>query len=304
MRFGRLDLNLLVALDVLLEERNVSRAAARLNLSQSAMSGALARLREFFGDDLLVQIGRSMTPTPLAVSLEAPVRDILLRVQMTIEARPDFDPATAERTFRVIGSDYITEVLLALVMQRLRRQAPGIRLEITPPDELAIDKLNNGAADIMISPEQYLSRDHPSAVLFEEGYRCVVCRDNAKIGDTMSIEEYLAMGHVAVRFGKTRTPSFEQWFLDSYAIERRIEVVVSDFTSVPRFIVGTDLIGTMHGRLAALYCDVLPLRSIPAPIGFPVLKEMMQWHRHFDRDPALVWLRGVMMDCASRASGP
>src|SRR5262245_4933192 len=112
MRFNRLDLNLLVALDALLAEQNITRAAERLHLSQSAVSGALARLREHFQDELLVQVGRRMTRTPLAESLAQPVREILAQVQATVERRPGFDPSTSDRQFSIMVSDYVTTVLM------------------------------------------------------------------------------------------------------------------------------------------------------------------------------------------------
>ncbi|TWB63656.1 LysR family transcriptional regulator [Nitrospirillum viridazoti] len=298
MRFRRFDLNLLVALDVLLEERNVSRAAHRLHLSQSAMSGALARLRDYFGDEIMVMVGRTMVPTPLALALVEPVRDILIRVQTTIEARPTFDPATAQRVFRVVASDYVTEVVLARAIRRLRREAPGLRLEISAVADDIHDRLNRADVDLVISPDAYLTSDQPKEVLFEETHSCVVWRDNAAVGDSLTFEQYLDMTHVVVIIGGKRTPAFEQWFLDRYGYARTIGAVAPDFSSVAPILVETDMISTMHTRLARLYAQHLPLRVLPAPIEFPVLTEMMQWHYQFDRDPGLIWLRGYLRECA------
>ena len=119
MRLDRFDLNLLVVLDALLEERNVTKASERLHIGQSAASGALGRLRDYFGDELLVPVGRKLTLTPLAQSLVEPVRDTLLRARATIARKPGFDPATAERRFSICASDYVTTVLLAAVVCRL-----------------------------------------------------------------------------------------------------------------------------------------------------------------------------------------
>src|SRR5215472_18123748 len=112
MHFRQLDLNLLVALDALLMERNITEAGRRLHVTQSAMSGSLGRLREYFGDELLVQIGRKMVPTPLAETLAEPVREILLKVKATVDARPGFDPATSTRRFSLMMSDYVSTVLM------------------------------------------------------------------------------------------------------------------------------------------------------------------------------------------------
>ncbi len=132
MHFHKLDLNLLVALDTLLEEKSVSRAADRLNLSQSAMSSALSRLRDYFGDELLIPVGRRMEPTALALSLASPVRDILQRIRTTVQTRPSFDPGTAQRRFRIMTSDYLIEVLLAEAVRELAVIAPVIQLQVLP----------------------------------------------------------------------------------------------------------------------------------------------------------------------------
>lgn len=113
----------------------------------------------------------------------------------------------------------------------------------------------------------------------------------------------MAMGHIQVRFGTQRLPTFDQWFLNRFDYSRRMEVMLPDFSSVPNMLVGTNLVATMHGRLARLYARHLPLRLLPVPIEFPVLSEMMQWHRHFHRDPALIWFRSILHECVAEQEG-
>jgi LysR family transcriptional regulator, nod-box dependent transcriptional activator len=298
MRFQNLDLNLLVALDVLLEERNVSRAAARLHMSQSAMSGALGRLREFFGDELLVQVGRQMVATPRAESLAQSVRDILLRIQSAVEAKPSFDPASARRTFRIVTSDYITEVLLADVVRRLQRVAPGISLELTAPGTAMGEALQRGELDFIITPDTHTQELHPKEALFEETYCCAVWTGNTRVGDALSLEQYLELGHIGVTLSK-QAPSAEQGFLERIGHERRIEVTVPSFCTVPHLLVGTDLVATMHSRLARLYARLLPLRILPLPIEFPPLIEMLQWSRYFEDDPGVRWMRELFQTCVA-----
>lgn len=189
MRFHRLDLNLLVVLDVLLEERSVSKAANRLNLSQSAVSGNLARLREFFDDDILAQIGRTMVPTPLAETLMQPVREILLQIQTTVETKPRFDPATATRTIRILSSDYITEVLLVQAIRKARAQAPGILFEIDGLDDHVLDRIGRGQVDFLITPDNFTHPDHPKELLFEETHVCVVWTGNDQVGETLDFDQ-------------------------------------------------------------------------------------------------------------------
>lgn len=299
MRFQKLDLNLLVVLDVLLEERSVSRAANRLNLSQSAVSGNLARLREFFDDDLLAQIGRSMVPTPLAESMAEPVRDILMQIQSTIETKPSFDPASATRAIRLHASDYVTEVLLARAIAKARVLAPGIRVEIDFMDDMVLDRLGRGQVDFLLTPDNFTHPDHPKEKLFTDSHVVVVWEGNRQVGEAISFEQYMAMDHVQVRFGMKRSPSFDQWFMQRFGYARKAAVFVPDFTTVPSMLVGTDLLATMHTRLAKLYVRRMPLRILPLPIEFPVLTEMIQWHRHFQRDPALLWFRQLLRECVA-----
>ena len=144
MNLNRLDLNLLVALDVLLTERSITHAAEHLNLSPSATSGALARLRVFFDDELLTQIGRRMAPTPLGESLQASVRDCLLHVQATIDIRPQFDPLNSKRNFRLMMSDYVSTVLMPGALRRLQREAPGITIELLANENEPWQALSRG----------------------------------------------------------------------------------------------------------------------------------------------------------------
>jgi len=291
MRFKHLDLNLLVALDVLLEEQNITRAAARLHMTQSATSGVLGRLRTYFEDDLLVQVGRKMMPTPLAKELEIPVREVLLKIQTSITAKPVHDISESKRHFRIMASDYLISVVFAEVIQAVNREAPQITFELMSPGETAVEMLMRGEVDLMIAPEHFIVKDHPSQLLFDEQHVCVVCADNQKIGDRLTLEQYLEMGHVGVAFGRNRTLGIEEWFMSQYGCKRRLEVLTHDFNTLPQLVIGTERVATMHNRLAQLYARSLPLRILPPPVELPTMQEYMSWHRSLDRDPMLRWLR-------------
>jgi DNA-binding transcriptional LysR family regulator len=284
MRFKHLDLNLLVALDVLLEEQNITRAAARLHMTQSATSGVLGRLRTYFEDDLLVQVGRKMMPTPLAKELEIPVREVLLKIQTSITAKPVHDISDSKRHFRIMASDYLISVVFAEVIQAVNREAPHITFELMSPGETAVEML-------MIAPEHYLAKEHPSQLLFEEQHVCVVWEGNTRIGEHLSLERYLELGHVSVAFGRSRTPGIEEWFMNQYGCKRRLEVITHDFNTLPQLVIGTERVATMHSRLARLYARSLPLRILPPPVELPAMREYMGWHRSLDLDPMLRWLR-------------
>lgn len=291
MRFNHLDLNLLVALDVLLEEQNITRAAERLHMTQSATSGVLGRLRTYFEDELLVQVGRKMQPTPYATELAKPVREVLLTIQSSITAKPVFDPATSKRHFRLVTSDYLISVLFAQVIQKIHQEAPHITFEMLGPSDNSGELLVRGEVDLMIVPERYIIEGHPSRLLFEEEHVCVVWQGNTQVGHSLSLEQYMEMGHVSVGFGRTRHMSIEEWFMNQYGFNRRIEVVTNDFNTLPQLVVGTQRIATMHQRLANLYAQYLPLRILPPPVKIPVMFEYLLWHRSVDGDPMHRWLR-------------
>ncbi len=306
MHFHKLDLNLLVALDTLLEERSVSRAAARQHLSQSAMSSALSRLREYFGDELLVSVGRRMEPTALALSLAPQVRNILQQVRVTIETRPTFHPATAQRRFRVMTSDYLIEVLLADVVRQLATTAPGIQLEIVASGEASLAAFLRGDVDLIIAPDRNLLEDHPRTLLFEETFSCVVWSGNNSVSDPITIEQYVAMSHVTVLFGPNQPTMLEEWFTNQaergQGIERRVDIIAPNFGAVPHLVVGTQRVATMHSRHARLYQQLLPLRVVEPPPGFPTMREMVQWHRHLDTDPAIRWFVSLLTSFAASST--
>jgi LysR family transcriptional regulator, nod-box dependent transcriptional activator len=211
MNLSRLDLNLLVALDVLLAERSITRAAGRLNLSPSATSGALARLRTYFDDELLTQIGRRMAPTPLGESLQSSVRDCLLHLQATIDIRPEFDPLASKRNFRLMMSDYVCTVLMPAALRRLQREAPGITIELMGNQNEPWEALARGEIDLLVLPQNFIRSDHPSEVLFEDEYVCVCWSENPLIGADISLEQCLQLGHVVARIGTLRPPTIDAW---------------------------------------------------------------------------------------------
>lgn len=290
MRFKGLDLNLLVVLDALLSTRNVSLAGDRLNLSQSATSGALARLREYFDDQLLVQKGRKMVPTDLGASLQAQVRSALLQIEGTIITRPGFDPTQEEREIKIIASDYVSAVWLAPVLNDLSRKAPRLRFDVSPPNVDPIHALDTGAVDLLLMPEKYLSNDHPSTRCFEDVYCVIACQKNRRIDDTLDIEGFYDMGHVDAVF-PTIVPGYGDWFMRQSGRERRIEIRAGGFTSIPHFVVGTDRIAVVHRRLAERFAVHLPLRILESPVAIPKIVESLQWHRHAEENDCLTWVQ-------------
>jgi DNA-binding transcriptional LysR family regulator len=294
MRFKKLDLNLLVALDVLLTERNVSRAAAKLFMSQSATSGALARLREYFGDDLLVQVGRRMVLTPRAQALAAKVRAVLMQIDGTIIQPPDFDPATVERTIRIAASDYVVVAGLDRALRSIRQKAPGLTILLEPPRGDPSTLLVQGEIDLLAMPEVYLAQDHPSVEYFTDEYVVIACAANPMFGETLTREDFFEARHVGMRLS-SHTPGYEAWFVKNAGAERRFSAVAGSFMAVPFLVIGTESIALLQGRLARVFAQILPLRILPCPIDIPPLTEHLQWHLFSENDACLTWVRDEIL---------
>lgn len=303
VRFDRFDLNLLVVLDTLLEERNVTRASSRLHIGQSATSAALARLREYFGDSLLVQVGRRLEPTPLAQSLTGPVRDVLMRARAAIALRPVFEPTSIARDFSIAASDYMVDVLLAQAVRDLARTAPGMRIDIRNLPERVLDFFERGAIDLLIIPEQYAARlQHPQVELLRDDHVCMMCQEHAADITELTMEQYLDRGHVAVRLGDERSISFEEWFLPRFGRQRRIECTVDRFSVAPLMVIGTDRVVTMHRRIAEALGRRFPVKLLAAPFEMQPLTEFLVWPRYLDDDPAHKWLRDTILAVATAQS--
>jgi DNA-binding transcriptional LysR family regulator len=306
VRFQRLDLNLLVALDVLMQERSVSLAADRLCLSQSATSSALGRLREYFGDELLVMKGRSMVLTARAEELIEPVRAVLDQIRTTIAIAPPFDPATCDRQVRIMASDYSTQVLLAGALADLAKRAPNMRFEIQPMGDNPVDLLERGQIDLLLTIDIAISADHPSQLLFEDDYVVVGDAANPALQGEMTRERYFELGHVTARFGKSRTPAFDDWFVRRQKTQRRIEVIAPSFLSLPGLVLGTRRVATMHRRLARQMVQSLPLVMRELPFDMPTIREAIQWQISNNNDRPLRWVVEQLAAFANEAeqSGP
>ena len=297
MRFDRLDLNLLVALDALFEDRSVSSAARRLNLSQPAVTGALKRLRRFFNDELLVQSGRRMLLTPKAEELIVPVRRALLQIRSEITNPMGFDPVAVQRHFVIVASDYAFTIFVAQVIRRAAALAPGVTFEIINPDRLANDRLERAEVDVLITVAPYVVSGHPQVPLFDDEEVVISCPD-AGYGH-IDEETFFQAGHVVAMFGKDRHPSVVDAFLSDYSRQRRIEVRVASFSELPTAIVGTRRLAIMHRRLAEHLSVFHPLVLHPAPIALPRIQQVAQWHRLREKDAGVQWLTQLLETTAN-----
>ena len=290
MRFERLDLNLLVALDALLTEKSVSAAAERLHLSQSATSSALGRLRDYFGDELLVLKGRNMVITARGEELVAPVREVLTKIQTTIAVSPEFDPESSDRTISIMASDYITQVLLADALTIFEREAPNMRFELLALNDNILEIFERGQTDLLISIDYSIAKNHPKKTLFKDNFVVLGWKKNTHLREPLDMEKYISLGHVVTKFGRTRLPSFEDWYLRKSQFERRVDISVPGFALIPPLLVGSNRIATVHRQLAEIMTRKYPLKAMDAPLSIPAVSLSVQWHESATNDKAIKWV--------------
>lgn len=305
MNLQSIDLNLLVVFEALMEERNVTRAAKRVGLSQPAMSNALARLRRSFADPLLVRTAAGMAPTPAAQSLIGPVRASLAQLRTAIEDKPAFDPAGSSRAFHLLTNDYAEITLLGRLLGVMRAGSRGIGLRVhrpqnvfQPPSAASLSADFDFA--IGFFPDA-LSLEHgiQSEVLWEENNVCIAGASHPSIRGKLSIRQY-ANAHHAALFYKPEGPGVIDNLLAQRGLSRRAVLFVPHFNSVPFIVAGTDLIATVPERLAERFRRQLKLQVLPIPFAIPPFRLTLLWHERFRSDPAHEWLRGLITDTAAK----
>ncbi len=290
------DLNLLVALDALLAEKNVTNAGRRIHLSQSAMSGALARLRQALNDTLLVASRGGMTLTPLAESLVEPVRAILEQVHRTIIVNVPFEPASSRRVFTIAASDYAVTVLLTDALRRISREAPGVTVVIIPLRERTPE---SDGLDLVILPRPSGPASFPRELLFEDEFTAIVWSGHPSVGETLSPEQCRRLPHAMVSFSDDIGVNHDERLGERAGFELHAQVVAPSFHALPALIVGTERIAMLQMRLADKLAASFPIRVVPLPVPMPALEEAMMWHPRLDRDAGHVWLRGVLRETAA-----
>jgi DNA-binding transcriptional LysR family regulator len=304
MNIRSFDLNLLLAFESLMIEKNVTRAARRSGLSQPAMSNALARLRRVFDDPLLVRTPEGMKPTPVAQSLMVPVRAALDGLRAALEERPSFDAAASRRTFHLLANDYAEIVLLAPMIKELHANAGGVTLKVDRPRSLFQPPAASLLADtfdlaIGFFPDALsLEASLRSELLWEESNVCIARAGHPSIRGKLSLRQYSAAHHVAV-FYKSEGAGVIDSLLQQKGYSRRSVVLVPHFASVAFMISASDLIATVPERLALEFDKKLKLQVLPAPVAIPPFRLVMLWHERSHTDPAHVWLRNLIAETAA-----
>ena len=289
-----LDLNLLRVIDALAAERNVTRAARRIGMSQPAFSHALRRLRDSLGDPLYVRVPRGMAPTARALELEPLVRDLLARAG-ALARTEQFSPASCRRSFRIATTDYFEHIALPTLAARLAAAAPHAALVSRPTAaSLPARELEEGAFDLAVAgffgrlPAGFYQQR-----LFDESFVCVVRRDHPLVRRRLTLEQYTELPHVLIApGGELRGPVDDR--LAAAGLQRRVAVAVSSFLSAGWIAATSDLLLTAPRRLAAAFERSLPVRLVPPPVELPGFSVVQVWHERHHADPAHLWLRRLL----------
>ena len=313
MNVNRIDLNLLVYLDALLRERNVTQAANQLNLSQPAMSNGLRRLRELFDDPLLVRTSEGMTPTERALELEAIVREVLTSIDKAVQPRSEFEPAEAQRVFRIMASDYAEATLFPSVLAKLRESAPGITLDIMTPSDVSFLDVERGKVDMVINRFDSMPQSFHQIHLWNDTFTCVL-NANHPLLDEFTLDNYLASDHVWVSktgmgVGVGVNPDDVQrlgWVdaaLDRIGKKRQIRVFTRHYQAAMTLAEQNDLVVTLPTRAALLKRDNPRVVLREPPLEIPPLELKMAWSPLLQHNPANRWLRKLIADTARELDG-
>lgn len=295
---ARLDLNVVVHLDALLTERSVTRAAARLTLSQPAMSAALARLRTHFDDPLLIRDGRGWTPSPLGVRLTGPTARIVAGLHGVFGMSGDFDPAQESREFVIHASDHSVAVVGGALRARVGAQAPSAHLRFVNR-EISVDD-SPGAllahCDAALLPHGILF-DSPHQDVFEDQWVCIVSEDNSRVGDMLTTTDMAGLPWIAAHHGPSIEPVLGPQ-LAKLGVRPRIDTVVDSFLAAPWLVAGTDAIGVVQRRLLARLPASVGVRRVATPFEITPHRVALWWHPVHEDEPAHAWLRSVVADVA------
>jgi DNA-binding transcriptional LysR family regulator len=297
-----IDLSALKSFCVLMEERSVSRAAARLGVRQSSMSRRLVNLRAYFADPLLVWAGGSMVPTPRALSLKSEINQIVATMERLSTATQSFDPASTESTVVLVATGYMEHVFLTDVMKTVAERAARMHVKIRLPDRLDdIGAMERGEIDFLVG---WMTTPAPilrSRLLFKDKLVCIARRAHPGLSEDshLSYEKYVELPHVQYEIpGKTTTERLLEERLSRDGQRRNIKYHVQTPLSVARLVADSDLIATVPARFAAHCLEHYPLRVLDLPFNLPAVQNRVYWHECMHSDEHNRWFRALLAETA------
>lgn len=306
MHLGRFDLNLLVALDALLREKNVTRAAERMFVSQPAMSVALAKLRHHFDDPLLVRVGRDFELSARGLALVEPVREMLLRAQRVLGTQPVFDASSVRRTFSIMIPDFVVPSLLPRILHRLGEGAPGVRLQMENWSVTGPAQVLNGDVDLLVTLDSpnviglELSQDSLCrTTLRRQRWVCAVSSDHPLVQAPLTRALFLALPHVSLRIPGDRQP-IDEAVRKRLNVEIDVRVATDSVLQMPFLLPGTTLIAVLPEELATQLASCLSIRVLEIPEEIvPARRVELVWHRRNEADAAHSWMRDILRGAAA-----
>ncbi len=310
MNIDQADLNLLLYFDALLQERNVTRAAQQLGITQPALSNGLKRLREMFDDPLLIRSSEGMTPTERAIELQPQVREVLSQISSILQPEQQFIPADSHRVFRVMASDYAEATLFPLLVKRMRELAPNIVLDILTPSDISFRDLEQGKVDMAINRFDHMPQSFHQVTLWRDSFSCLLNRNNPAV-EAFDLQTYLQSSHIwvsktgiGVGFGMSPDkPSGLGWIdqvLNQMGHKRSISIFTRHY-QVPALIIGdNDLIATLPSRVAQLQINNPEIVILEAPFEIPKFELKMAWSPLLQHNAAHRWLRSTINEVANQ----
>lgn len=313
MNIAKVDLNLLVYLDVLLREGSVTKAANQLSITQPAMSNGLKRLRDLFKDPLLVRTSDGMTPTKRALELQPVIRDVLGRLESSIQSETEFDPSTSRRTFRIMTSDYAESTLLLELVGRLADMAPNITLDLITPSDVTFHDVEQGKVDMAINRFDELPLSFHQKVIWYDTFACVISSKNPR-KDNFDLTAYLAGQHIWVSktgfgVGVGIDPNEVQklgWVdaeLTKLGKQRDIRVFTRHYHAALQMAKTQNLIATLPSRAAKIFADDPGVTIVDPPFDIPPIALKMAWSALLHHDAGHIWLRRLIGSVGNEIAG-
>lgn len=286
------------ALDALLRHQHVSQAADRMSMSQPAMSMTLKRMRQTFGDTLLIRQGNKLVLTEAATRIHPRIQLLIKEMEELATDAGGFNPVQSRRSFTLILADYIDAILVPTLLQRITQIAPKVELRIIGPDPFRIGNVfGEGRVDLTVSYFPNAPEDLMSRRMFSDQMVCLVRQGHPALGQPLTPESFCSLDHIAIEPGEsTMYRALLDTSLADLGLSRRVAVSKPDFLGVPFLLERTDLIATMPARLARLFADRISLTTFAPPIDIPTLEIRMMWHRSTQHSAAHIWLRDLVAE--------
>ena len=297
MDIRAVDLNLLKAFDALIGERAVTRAGARIGLSQPAMSHALLRLRSLFADDLFVRTARGMEPTAHAREIAPLIAAAIERIEAALNLGTGFDPARSQAIFTAGMAEYAEVALVGRLAAAFAGEAPNATLRLTPLNGAdAADQLDRGAIDVAVAHVNTLPAPIESAVLLRDPFVVVTRKGHPIAGNPLSLEAYAAQNHILVSPRGDTSGALDRILVD-FGLRRRVALLVASYLALPAALTASDLVATVPQRTARQIAATAEIAVMPLPIDF-AMTVSMAWHRRTASEPAQAWFRRMLAAAA------